>query len=120
MSSFVNRSFVIMMAAILEVYGLKASNDSRPRPGEPIADVHFALLTRWLRNCFAHSQHEFDPANPKHVETRQLLERLLPAGAAVAPGFPTPIDTVLEPLKDGVLRYIASGGSSAGGPPSSQ
>jgi len=42
------------------------------------------------------------------VKTRRLLEELFPAGASEGPGFVLSIDKILEPLKDGVLAYIAA------------
>jgi len=101
--AFINRSFVISMAAILEAF------DVVPKGKEPDrskAGGDHAQLTKWLRNSFAHGRWQFDPSDPKHVETRALLERLFPVGAAKGPGFVTSIDEILEPLKNGVLEYV--------------
>jgi len=103
MTSFVNRSFVVAMAAIIEAYGV-VPYGAEPDPA--LEDAEYVRLTKWLRNRFAHGEIDLDPQNPRHVETRQLLEKLLPEGAAAGEGFPASIDTVLEPLKDGVLRYV--------------
>ncbi len=102
---FVNRSFVIAMASILEANGVVPyrSNPDRTKPGGD-----HAQLTKWLRNRFAHGEWVYDANNSKHVETRELLEKLFPNGAAGGPGFITSIDSILEPLKDGVLLYIQS------------
>jgi hypothetical protein len=105
MTTFVNRSFVITMAAILEAYGVVPYGTSPDL--NKLGGGHAHLVKR-LRNHFAHGEHEYDAANPRHVKTRQLLERVLPVGASKGPGFVTSIDTVLEPLKDGVLDYIAA------------
>ncbi len=101
----INRSFVISMAALLESYGVVAyrKEPDRTRPG----GAH-TQLTKWLRNRFAHGDWAFDPSDPKHVETRSLLQDLFPAEAAKESGFPVPIDGILESLKDGVLEYIRS------------
>ena len=40
------------------------------------------------------------------METRELLERLFPRATECNKGFVLEIDTILEPLKDGVLTYI--------------
>jgi len=109
MGSFVNRSFVIAVAAILEAYDVVPYGTS---PDSSLAGGEHARLVKRLRNHFAHGEHDFDPGNPKHVKTRELLERVLPEGASKGPGFVTSIDTVLEPLKDGVLRYVDAHGSS--------
>jgi hypothetical protein len=102
---FVNRSFVISMAAILEEYGVipQGADPCRSKKGG-----NHAQLTKWLRNRFAHGQVLYDPSNPKHVETRNLLEQLFPDAVSGESGFVTSIDGVLEPLKDGVLAYIQS------------
>ena len=100
---FINRSFVISMAAVLEEYGVvpyKCKPDCSKEGGNHVQ------LTKWLRNRFAHGQWEYDPNNTDHVETRNLLEELFPEGAAKGKGFVTSIDDILEPLKDGVLAYI--------------
>jgi hypothetical protein len=100
---FVNRSFVISMAAILEQY------DVIPYGADPCRSKkggNHAQLTKWLRNRFAHGQVLYDASNPKHVETRSLLEELFPNAVSAESGFVTSIDGVLEPLKDGVLAYI--------------
>jgi len=101
--AFVNRSFVISMAAVLEEYGVVPymANPDRTKEGG-----RHVQLTKWLRNRFAHGDWEYDAANPKHAETRQLLEALFPEGSAKGSGFVTSIHDILEPLKDGVLAYI--------------
>jgi hypothetical protein len=102
---FVNRSFVISMAAILEQY------DVIPYGADPCRSKkggNHAQLTKWLRNRFAHGEREYDARNRKHVETRKLLEELFPKAVSAESGFVTSIDGVLEPLKDGVLAYIRS------------
>lgn len=103
--SFINRSFVISLAAILETNGVvpyKVDPD-RTKPGGD-----HAQLTKWLRNRFAHGEWVYNASDPKHVETRKLIEKLFPIGAAGGPGFLTSIDSILEPLKDGVLAYICA------------
>jgi len=101
--SFVNRSFVISMAAILETNRVVPYRDDpdRTKPGGD-----HVQLTKWLRNRFAHGEWIYNATKPKHVETRELIEELFPIGAAGGPGFITIIDSILEPLKDGVLKYI--------------
>ena len=101
--SFVNRSFVISMSAILEANGVVPykCNPCRTEDGGD-----HVQLTKWLRNWFAHGEWVYDAGNPKHVETRELLEKLFPGGAEGGSGFVTSIDSILEPLKDGVLAYI--------------
>ena len=99
-AGFVNRSFVISMAAILEAYDVVPCQTEPDRSKEGGKHV---LLTKWLRNRFAHGEWEYEAANSKHVETRRLLEELFPAGASEGSGFVISIDKILEPLKDGVL-----------------
>lgn len=100
---FINRSFVISMAAILEAF------DIVPYQTEPdlsrIGGCHVQLV-KWLRNRFAHGEWEYDESRERHRETRALLERLFPIAAVEQPGFALSIDTILEPLKNGVLDYI--------------
>jgi hypothetical protein len=101
--AFLNRSFVIAMASILETSGVVPYRDE-PDRGMPGGD--HVQLTKWLRNRFAHGEWVYDANKSKHVETWELLERLFPVGVAGGPGFITSIDTILEPLKDGVISYI--------------
>ena len=99
---FVNQSFVISMAAILE------EHDVIPygvMPDDLRNGGKHAKLTKLLRHRFAHGQSTFDLNDKEHVKTRDLLEELFPDEAKHS-DFPIPIDTVLEPLKNGVLRYI--------------
>jgi hypothetical protein len=103
--SFLNRSFVITMAAILEDSGVVPYGCS---PDRGLNGGDHAQLTKWLRNRFAHGKWDYDPSDVLHVETRGLLESLFPTAAAQGPGFVLSIDEVLEPLKDGVLKYIAA------------
>ena len=103
--SFVNRSFVISMWAILEEYGVVPYKDNPDRSKE---GGDHAQLTKWLRHRFAHGEWQYDASNPKHRETRALLEKLFPEAASGEAGFVTSIDGVLEPLKEGVLTYIRS------------
>ena len=101
--SFMNRSFVISMAAVLEEYKVvpyKSKPDSSKEGSKHVQ------LTKRLRNRFAHGQWEYNADCNKHVETRELLEELFPEGSAKGSGFVTSIDDILEPLKDGVLAYI--------------
>lgn len=102
-AGFVNRSFVISMAAILEANGVVPyqTNPDRTKDGGD-----HAQLTKCLRNRFAHGEWLYDAGDSRHAETRELLEKLFPDGAASGPGFVISIDSVLEPLKDGVLAYI--------------
>lgn len=100
----INRGFVISMVAVLEAYSVIPSGsrpDLRKNGGE------HAQLTKWLRNHFAHGAWKYDANNSQHVKTRNLLVKLFPA-AANEPGFDLSIDTILEPLKDGVLSYIGA------------
>jgi hypothetical protein len=101
--AFVNRSFLISLAALLEEHGVvpyRADPDRSKNGGDHVQ------LVKWLRNRFAHGHWEYDASDPKHVETRQLLETLFPDACRKDPGFAVPIDDVLEPLKDGALSYI--------------
>ena len=101
--SSVNRSFVISMAAVLEAHKVVPyrNNPDRTKPGGD-----HVQLTKWLRNRFAHGEWEYDASNQKHVDTRNLIVKLFPNAAAGGSGFVLSIDTVLEPLKNGVLTYI--------------
>jgi hypothetical protein len=101
----VNRNFIISMAAVLEEYGVVPyrNNPDRSKNGGD-----HAQLTKWLRNRFAHGEWQYDASDQNHVETRQLLEELFPNGTASEPGFVTAINSILEPLKDGVLAYISA------------
>jgi hypothetical protein len=105
MASFVNRSFIIAMSAILESYKVVPY---RSNPDLSVEGGEHVQLVKWLRNHFAHGEYEYDNNKPEHVRTRKLLEKLLPIGAAKGQGFVTSIDTVLELLKDGVLKYISN------------
>ena len=98
--SFINRSFVISMMAVLEEHGVRSPIDRFKNGGDHVQ------LTKWLRNRFAHGEYEYDANNKMHVETSDLLKKLFPGRAASGPNFGTPIDSILEPLKDGVLAYI--------------
>ena len=100
---FVNRSFIISMVAILEEHQVVPSGVS---PDRSLNGGYHVQLVKWMRNLFAHGDWAFDQNNAKHRKTRALLEKLVPLMVGTDPGFPTPIDAVLEPLKDGVLQYI--------------
>ncbi len=104
-AGFVNRSFVISMAAVLEAYEVVPYGK---RPDCSKKGGKHAQLTKRLRNHFAHGDWEYDAGKSEHVKTRRLLEELFPAGASEGPGFVLLIDKILEPLKDGVLAYIAA------------
>ena len=101
--SFINCSFVISMAAILEANGV-VPYKSKPDSANDYCE--YVQLTIWLRNRFAHGEWVYNADEKKHKETRELLEKLFPCPAASGSGFVTSIDSVLEPLKDGVLAYI--------------
>jgi hypothetical protein len=105
--NFVNRSFVISIVAILEEYRVVPYQHNPDRSREGGDHVQ---LAKWLRNRFAHGEWQYDASNEKHRETRKLLARLFPEAASGKSGFVTSIDGILEPLKDGVLTYIRSGG----------
>jgi hypothetical protein len=102
---FVNRSFVIAMAAILEVTNVVPFK----KYPEPTIDGEYVLLTKWLRNRFAHGDWNFDPTDTNHVDTRRLLQRLFSNVPQAGTEWVISIDKILEPLKDGVLRYVAAG-----------
>jgi hypothetical protein len=103
--SFVNRSFIIYMATVLEEYGVvpyRLNPDRTKNGGDHVQ------LIKWLRNRFAHGEWVYDASNTKHVDTWSLLTTLFPKHTLMSPNFDIPIDSVLEPLKDGVLEYIRS------------
>ena len=100
---FVNESFAIYMMATLEEFGIVPYNT---KPDENRKGGELVKLTKWYRNRFAHGESKFDPSKDTHKETRALFEKLFPKLANTTSGFPTPIDTVLPKLKDGVLEYI--------------
>ena len=100
---FINRSFVISMAAILEAYGVvsdSAKVDRDRKGGDHIQ------LVRWLRNRFAHGQWTYDPKDKYHVEMRELMEKLFSKAIDGEGAFIVSIDEILEPLKNGVLEYV--------------
>jgi hypothetical protein len=101
--SFINRSFIISMSAILEAYGVVPY---RVQPDRTKPGGDHAQLTKWLRNLFAHGEWDYDASNQDHVKTRSLLVKLFPSAGAGEPRFVVSIDSVLEPLKNGVLEYI--------------
>jgi len=103
MGEFVNRSFIINMVATLEEFGILPKNTP---PDISKNGGKLVKLAKLYRNHFAHGDWEFDPDDPDHQKTRAFLEKELPIGASKGPGFVISIDTVLEPLKDGVLEYI--------------
>jgi hypothetical protein len=101
--SFVNRSFVIALAAILEetnVVPYQRSPDLKKDGGE------HAQLAKCLRHRFAHGDWTYDDADNKHNKTRALLQKLFPTVPQLGTDWVIPIDEILEPLKDGVLRYV--------------
>jgi hypothetical protein len=100
---FINRSFVIAMASILEAFDVVPYGQP---PNRSKAGGDHAQLTKWLRHRFAHGDWEFDPTNEDHIKTRALLERLFPVAAKKGRGVLLAIDEILEPLKDGVLKYV--------------
>lgn len=100
---FINRSFIISLAAVLEEHGIVPSGES-PDPSKEGGE-HVTLI-KLLRNRFAHGEWEFDSTKPKHVETRELIEKLFPDEASRGKGFVTSIDEILEPLKDNAILYI--------------
>ena len=100
--SFVNRSFIISMIAVLEEHGVLPS---KTRPDRSKDGGGHVQLTKWLRNLFAHGEYEYVAGKPKHEKTHQLLKTLFPERAGGS-SFTTPIDSILEPLKEGVLAYI--------------
>jgi hypothetical protein len=103
--AFVNSSFIITMMAILEEFDVvpyKSVPDLSREGGK------YVQLTKRYRNHFAHGDWEYNPNDPEHRKTRKLLQELLPNAAKKGSGFLTSIDTVLEPLKDGVLAYISA------------
>jgi hypothetical protein len=99
----VNRSFIVDLAAILEERGVVPYGSS---PVRSLPGGDHVQLIKWLRNRFAHGDWQYDAGNPRHVETRTLLEAVLPDAAADGPGFVTSIDKALEPLKEGALEYV--------------
>jgi len=103
--AFVNRSFVIMMAAVLEANGVVPyrTDPDRTKPGGD-----HAQLTKWLRNRFAHGAWGYDDGIDSHKETWDLLKALFPNDAGDTPRFVLSIGKILEPLKDGVLDYVRS------------
>lgn len=101
--AFVNRSFVIVMAALLEAHGVVPYGTD---PDRSLDGGDHVQLTKWLRNRFAHGEWEYDSGKPLHVETRELLAKLFPEATKEKSGFEMAIDRILEPLKEGVLAYI--------------
>jgi hypothetical protein len=101
--NFVNRSFVITMHAILEMSGVVPN---RQDPDRAKSGGDHVQLTKWLRNRFAHGEWVYNASDLKHVDTRKLIEALFPQAAATGSGFIISIDSILEPLKNGVLEYI--------------
>lgn len=96
-AEFVNRSFVILMTAILESHGSTETSPKAKIPG-----ARRVKLLKRLRNHYAHGDWNFDSAKPEHVETAKLLEQVFPGNN----GFELPTHIVLIGLKDGVLDYI--------------
>ena len=86
--SFVNRSFIIAMIAILEGNNVIPFQGSIP-PGD---ERDYVQLTKWLRNRFAHGHWEYNANDKDHKETRDLLEELFPEVASGHSGFVTSID----------------------------
>jgi len=108
MTAFVNRSFIIVMVAILEAHGVVPY---RTDPDQSREGGKHTYLVKKLRNKFAHGEIDYNPGDEEHVEIRELMEELLPNAKDLIKehhNFPAAINSVLEPLKDGVLLYVAS------------
>jgi hypothetical protein len=93
--SFVSRSFVISMVAILKEYRVVPYNH---RPDCSREGSEYVLLTKWLRNRFGHGEWQYDVSKQQHRETRELLKRLFPEVASGASGFVTSIDGILDSM----------------------
>lgn len=91
------------MAAILETNGVVLNGES-PDQTKPGGD--HAKLTKLPRHCFAHGAFDYDSDNKNHVKAWDLLQRLFPEETKGEPRVVLSIDAILEPLKEGVLKYI--------------
>jgi hypothetical protein len=100
---FINRSFVISMAAALEEHNVVPCGTG---PNRAIPGGDHVQLVKWLRNCFAHGDSVYDATDKRCVRARQLLQELFPVPTQGTVGFVYSIETILEPLKNGVLQYI--------------
>jgi len=101
-AEFVNRSFVINLFALLQDHDVVPYDTPVNQQATGGDIVH---LVKLLRNVFSHGYPDsFDPGNIFHTRAQAPFNRLFPG----IPEFDLPIDTVLEPLKNGALEYIRS------------
>jgi len=101
---FLNENIIIRLCALLEEHKILQSGKEVDRT---IDDNEAAILTKKLRNAYAHSLGRPDPTNPDH---RALFRRLneylgLNEDIKTAEHFPNSIDTVIIPLFKGCKKY---------------
>ena len=107
---WINQNFVVRLCALLEFYKVIGPEDSGIKINHQLDGHDEVDITRRLRNEFAHTAGEYDPADPK---ARELYERIVnkfslgtESNPEIGGKFPIPIDKVLIPLAEGCKHYI--------------
>ena len=107
-SHWLNQNFIIRLCAVLESFGVIASSTSTNGPNQ----IDFSSEGAWhvnvvrrLRNCFVHSSGRYDPTDKGHRKTMKLISDTLGTSVDGLTDWPISIDTVLEPLYDGCIKY---------------
>lgn len=100
---WINQNAIIHLCAILESFHVISDTIT----------INFELggaeqlnITRRLRNCFAHSSGKYKADKSYHCKTLILMKEKLGISIEGCTDWPLSIDTVIQPLFEGCIKYV--------------
>ena len=100
---WINQNAIIRLCAVLESFHIMSNT----------IGINFDLdgaeqlnIARRLRNCFAHSSGRYKADDSEHDKTLKLMKDKLGISIDGCTDWPLSIDTVIQPLFEGCIKYV--------------
>lgn len=107
---WINQNAIIRLCVVLESYHI-ISNSIKINFN--LVGAEHVNIVRRLRNCFAHSSGQYKPYDNEHKKTLDLMKKYLRIETNNNKKWPLSIDTVMQPLFEGCVKYVKAMKKSA-------
>jgi len=100
---WINQNAIIRLCAVLESFHIMSNTIGINFDLDGAEQINIA---RRLRNCFAHSSGRYKADDNEHRKTLNLMKDKLGISIDGRTDWPLSIDTVIQPLFEGCIKYV--------------
>ncbi len=107
---WINQNAIIRLCAVLESFHIMSNTI---RIDFNLDGAEQLNIARRLRNCFAHSSGRYKADDIEHHKTLKLMNDKMGISIDGRTDWPLSIDTVIQPLFEGCIKYVNEKAKSA-------